>query len=222
MCFLRTQSRGRLELGLATLEAAMILTAITAICLGALALVDYLNQTDAAYRSIDRQIHNSTVRGTKIISDTNTGGFSLAIDEQALRSFVDSIAQNAVGSRVEAAYAVADIDQHSGALLGIRPLEYRATRGDGRPRDSQACPGVEGELLRLAGNSTVPSILAVPDAGTSQTQFIPMAVMVVARTEIDFTDAQITGAAISLWGMNPKVTLCSAAVLRGEVSADET
>ncbi len=209
------------DCGLATLEAAMILIAITTVSLGALALVDYLNRTDAAYRSIDRHIHNSNVKATKIVRNPNTGGFSLEVDEAAIRVFIDRIAEQAIGSSIEAAYAVADIDEHSGALLGLRPPSYRTVRGEARPRESAGCPGVESELMRFAGNAGVPSILAVPDAGTSQTPFLTIAVVVIARSEIDFTDAPITGPAISLWGMTPRITLCSIAPLRGEVSSDE-
>lgn len=207
--------------GLATFETAMILAAITAICLGALALVDYLNQTDAAFDSIDREIHNSSVKATRIASDEINGGLRLSVDDAEIRNFVDRIAERALGDRVEAAYAVADIDPNSGALLAVRAPGYRRIRGDGRPLETAQCPGVESELLRFPGVATVPSILAVPDAGTSQMRFMNVAVIVLARTEIDFSDAPVVRTAISLWGMNPRITLCSAAALRGEVSLGE-
>ena len=209
--------------GFATLESAMIVTALFAVALGVLALVDYLNRTEATYRSLDREIHNSRVKSLAIVSDSAQEEFALRVNEAELRRFVDRVSERLSGSAIEVGYTVAEIDPTSGALQGVRPTGYRAARGGVAPRATSECPGLNTEGARFAEelSAQVPSNLAVPDGGTSQIRYLSEAVLIIARAQVDLSDAPFTRRTISLLGINPQVTVCAVTALRGEVSTGE-
>jgi len=208
--------------GFATLESALIVTALMAICFGILGLLDYLKRTNDTYKSIVREIHNSTVRSNIIRENTQQGGYSLEINTQALQEFIDDTATKILSNGTEVGYSIADIDPTTGALQGVRPVGYRAARGANNPRQTAECPGLESEIVRFSAAfaQQVPSNFAVPDGGTSQIRYLPTAILVAARAEIDFSDATFTRNQITLIGMNPRVTMCAVSVLRGEVGGN--
>lgn len=205
------------HIGFATFEAAMIVTAVFGICLVALGLVDYFNRTDASYKALDRALHNSTVKPLSIAPDPN-GGLRLTVDEAGLRAFIDQIVAELPGERGEAGFSELDIDERTGALLGVRPISYRAVRG-APPSATQHCPGLSEELLRFSElGAGIPSVLAIPHVG-GRGGFLPKTVVIAARAEAAVGGNSLTAAALRTWGHSALVTVCSVTVARGEISA---
>ena len=210
-------STARRACGFATFEAAMIVTAVFGIGLIALGLVDYFNRTDASFRALDRALHNSNVKPLSIATDPN-GGFRLAVDETGLRAFIDQVVSELPGERGEAGFSELDIDERTGALLGVRPVSYRAVRG-APPSATQNCPGLSEELLRFSEpGAGIPSPLAIPNLG-GRGGFLPKTVVIAARAAAEVGGNSLTAAALHTWGHPALVTVCSVTVARGEISA---